>query len=164
MREAIGMQGIMYIIIVLLLLFTGFLCLSINFTSAFKVTDSIVNQINKDEGVDLENIASLLSEVGYTSKGDCCESEADSSDPCGGWQAFSIKTASKATTGTEGNFCIKRVKSSSDNPTIPQMYYYRIKTFYTVEIPLLNRLNLNVQANTSVIYSPEADDLEIFGS
>ena len=143
------MQGIMYIIIVLLLLFTGFLCLSINFTAAFKVSDSIVNQINKDEGIHLENISNVLREAGYSSSGGCGD----------GWTAFRLGQNNIDLTTNEGNYCIKKIAvSDTSNPEIPRRYYYRVKVFYKVDVPLLNRLNLNVQADTMQIYEAKEDE------
>ncbi len=149
MREAIGMQGLMYIIIILLLLFTGFLCLSINFTAAFKVSDAIINQINKDQGIKLENIRKELIEAGYTNQGPC-----DTSDK---WYAVGLNDTNLDTTKTHGNYCIKKIPVYSDTTRdeLPQVYYYRIKVFYKVDVPMLSRLALNVQADTMVIYTPE---------
>ena len=53
MREAIGGTWLFQIVIVFILLFTGFLCLSINRSKAFNVKDQIIQTIQSYNGIDL---------------------------------------------------------------------------------------------------------------
>ena len=63
MREAIGGAWLFQIVILLLLIFTAYFCLSINYTAAYKVNDSVINTIQKDEGVNPDNIKAALQEA-----------------------------------------------------------------------------------------------------
>ena len=51
MREAIGGTWLFQIVIVFILLFTGFLCLSINRSKAFNVKDQIIQTIQSYNGI-----------------------------------------------------------------------------------------------------------------
>ena len=53
MREAIGGTWLFQIVIVFILLFTGFMCLSINRSKAFNVKNQIIETIESYNGIDL---------------------------------------------------------------------------------------------------------------
>lgn len=148
MREAIGGAWLFQIVIVLLLLFTAYLCLSINYTAAYKVTDSVINQIQVDEGVNLSNIQKTLQEAHYTSRGKC--------DITDGWTAMNFNSNSMNDDG-KANYCIKKILVSKATDELPEIYYYRVKTFYNIDVPILSRLNLNVQADSVNIYGAQDD-------
>ncbi len=150
MRESVGGASLFTIVIVLLLLFTGYFCISLNYTAAYKVSDSIINQIVTDEGVNLENLTRVLSEAGYSSSGVCED----------GWTAIKLGTHDSISFSNEGNYCVKRVHVASTNESTPDIYYYRIKVFYRIEVPILSNLNFNVQVDSPNIYTPN-DDITI---
>lgn len=156
MRESIGGAGLFQIVIVLLLLFTAYFCLSINYTAAYKVTDSINNQIKKDEGINPEHISNALQEAHYTSSGKCNDGDKEV-----GWTPF--KLSGKPTIGEddEANYCLKKVLVT-DNTGIelPKVYYYRIKVFYRIEVPIISSFNFNVQADSVNIYSPNENEVD----
>ena len=71
MREAIGGTAIFQIVIFFILLFTGFMCLSINHSKAFNVKNMIINTIERVEKIDLtntENDEAIKEIVGYLKK------------------------------------------------------------------------------------------------
>ena len=152
MRESIGGAGLFQIVIVLLLLFTAYFCLSINYTAAYKVTDSINNQIKKDEGINLDNITNALQEAHYTSSGEC--NDPDRGEV--GWTAFTFNKG--LSNNNVGNYCLKKVSvTANDGNELPQVYYYRIKVFYRIEVPIISSFNFNVQADSANIYSPNEE-------
>ena len=51
MREAIGGTWIFQIVIFFILLFTGYMCMSINHSKAFNVKNTIIKEIERAEGV-----------------------------------------------------------------------------------------------------------------
>ncbi len=82
MREAIGGTWIFQIVIFFILLFTGYMCLSINHSKAFNVKNTIVKAIEREEGVNLSNpdndpaiekIVEYLKETSYRTTGRCPE-------------------------------------------------------------------------------------------
>ena len=155
MRESIGGSWLFQIVIVLILLFTAYLCLSINYTAAYKVSDSIVNQIQVDKGVKVENIKNVLAEVKYTSQGKCNVADGDES-----WTPMSFSGPISNEYSDSANYCLKKVvvrKPSSEHPGI---YYYRIKVFYKLDVPIISRFNFNVQSGTANVFNA-SDDITI---
>ena len=72
MREAIGGTAIFQIVIVFILLFTGFMCLTINRSKAFNVKDKIIQTIQSYNGLTGEarvDIAEYLRESSYRTTG-----------------------------------------------------------------------------------------------
>lgn len=150
MRESVGSASLFTIVIVLLLLFTGYFCVSINYTSAYKVSDSIINTITKDEGLNLEHITEVLALSKYSSSGQCGED----------WTPIKIGHNEIDHTDNVGSYCVKKVHVANNDEGIPDIYYYRVKLFYRIEVPILSILNFNVQVDSSNIYSP-TDDVEV---
>lgn len=144
MREAIGGTQLFAIVIFLLLLFTAYLCISINYTAAYKVTDSVVNTIQKDGGVNTDNIKKTLQEAHYTATGEC--------DIDDGWVGMNFDS-NNMNVNSDANYCIKKVLVSKKSEELPDIYYYRVKTFYNIDVPIISSFNLNVSADTSNIYS-----------
>ncbi len=157
MRESIGSAGLFQIVMVLLLLFTAYFCLSINYTAAYKVTDSINNQIKKDDGINPKEIANVLKEAHYTSSGLCnkCNAAGECEE---GWTPFLLTGDSPMNVNDQANYCIKKIKSTSSSKDLPELYYYKIKVFYNIEVPIINQFNFNIQVNSSNIYTPNETD------
>ena len=152
MRDSIGAVGLIGIVIFLILLFTAYFCVSINYTSAYKVTDSINNVIKKDEGVNVDNIRDVLQEFHYTASGICNETNDDN------WKSF-LLDGSTPMSG-KANYCLKKVKvaKNDEQQNLPDIYYYRIKVFYNIDVPIITNFNFNVKADSANIYSPNESD------
>lgn len=147
MREAIGGTWLFQIVITIILIFTGYLCLSINHSKAFNVKNSIINAIEIEEGADLSNperdpairkIVDNIRNIAYRTTGRC------PSD----YQGFNRdgKLDSRASA-----FCIKKERAYND-ASLPAMYYYRIIVFYQLDLPIFNNaFNFNVKGDTKVI-------------
>ena len=150
------------IVIFFVLLFAGYLCLSINQNKAFAVKNAIV-RITERHGMGVEDAAGLaakstwrseidkeLQDVGYNTRGDCGDEE--------GWVGFDV----------EGNvnpndvfFCIRAIKSTCDsgcedshsNPNT-NLHYFEVKTFYHFNIPIFRTFfNLVVEGTTKPLRS-----------
>ena len=147
MREAIGGTWIFQIVIFFVLLFTGYMCLTINHTKAFNMKDTIVKEIERQEGVALNNPDSdeaIQKIVGYL-------------------KASSYRTTGKCPNGYNGYnrdghidsrnsaFCIAKqnVHSGSD---MPDMAYYRVIVFYQLDLPIFRSVfNFKVSGDTKII-------------
>ncbi len=151
MREATGGAYLWMIVIILIFIFAGYICFSINYTSAEKVTNSVLTQIQNDEGFYPKNVNRVLTEAHYRSQGDCNSDE--------GWQAFNMTNNDSliASTNGKGNYCIKKILASQGSVGVPEIYYYRIKVFYTVDVPLVNAVQFNVKADSVHLYSAKDD-------
>jgi hypothetical protein len=79
-REAIGGTWLFQIVIVFVLLFTGYMCLTINHSKAFNVKNTIINAIERENGINLTNpegdaamdtIKEYLQSQSYRTTGNC---------------------------------------------------------------------------------------------
>ena len=147
MREAIGGTWIFQIVIFFVLLFTGYMCLTINHTKAFNVKDTIVKEIERKEGVDLsspdsdeaiQKIVTYLKSASYRTTGKCPD----------GYMGYNrdghIDSRNSA-------FCLKKqsVHSASD---MPDMAYYRVVVFYQLDLPIFRSVfNFKVTGDTKII-------------
>ncbi len=147
MREAIGGTWIFQIVIFFVLLFTGYMCLTINHTKAFQVKDTIIKEIERKEGVSLNNpdsdeaiqkIVGYLKATSYRTTGKCPD----------GYMGYNrdghIDSRNSA-------FCIakKTIHESSD---MPDMSYYRVLVFYQLDLPIFRSVfNFKVSGDTKII-------------
>lgn len=151
MREAIGGTWIFQIVIFFILLFTGFMCLSINHSKAFNVKDMIVKEIERQEGINLsnpesdeaiQNIVKYLKETSYRTTGTCPsdyigynrDGQLDSRN-----SAFCLRAVSKERVSQFGN-------------ELPIMTYYQIVVFYQLDLPIFSAVfNFRVSGDTRII-------------
>lgn len=148
MKESVGALGLTNIVIVLILLFSGYLCMAINQTKAQGVKNEIVNIVQKHNGFDsdtLREINEYMQSVGYRSKGSCdVEEDGD------GY----TQTGQKS---NKGLFCIKCIPIIPDgydpDGHFPPAAYYKIKVFFSIDFPLLDdAFNFNLKGSTKFLF------------
>ena len=74
MRESVGILSLTNIVILFILVFTGYLCITLNQTKAYNVKNQVISIIQKNGGIDsqaVKEIQEYMSEVGYRSSGKC---------------------------------------------------------------------------------------------
>ncbi len=162
MREAIGGTWLFQIVIVFVLLFSGFMCLTINHSKAFNVKDRIIQTIQSHNGIDVNSqctggggalceIASYLIDSAYRTTGDCQkESQKD------GITYYGFTREGKASTNNAA-FCVAKVISETSNAyssELPSVAYYRVIVFYQLDLPIFHDLfNFRIRGDTRTIYS-----------
>ena len=147
MKSAFGGVGLFMIVIFFIVLFTGYICMSINHTRAFNVKNAVIRIIER-HGTGTKNIDKLasditddvvaeLNEIGYRIESTCKE----------GWYGFEknnrfVEESSKAL------FCIKKIETT--NATLNKsMHYYQVETFYQLDIPIVKTLmRLTIKGDT----------------
>ena len=149
MREAIGGTAIFQIVIFFILLFTGFMCLSINHSKAFNVKNMIINTLERKEKIDLSNtendeaikeIVSYLKKHSYRTTGICPE------DYTG------INREGKVDY-RNSDFCVKQENVAKNSAEFPEMNYYRIVVFYQLDLPIFRSLfEFKVSGDTKIMY------------
>ncbi len=152
MKEAIGGLGLFQIVIVFLALFSGYLCLSVNSSKAYKVKDQIINIIQKHNGVDdnaVEEIQSYLTTVGYRATGQCNADEI-------GYGANGTASYSR-----DALFCVKEIPvhvADSDNIQslqLPDISYYSIRVFFKLDLPVFREVfAYDIGGDTRMMYYP----------
>ena len=74
MKEAVGSLGLTQIVIFFLVLFTGYICISVNTNKAYNVKTEVVDIIQQHNGFDENTLAEIqeyMTKVGYRTTGRC---------------------------------------------------------------------------------------------
>lgn len=153
MREAIGGTVIFQIVIFFILLFTGFICLSINHSKAFNVKNMIINTIERKERLNLSNpqsddgikeIVEYLKKTSYRTTGKCPKDDAN-----GQWYGFNRNGIEDSSNSA---FCIQKVTTQEEGGEFPDMAYYRVVVFYQLDLPIFRSLfEFSVSGDTKIM-------------
>ena len=157
MKESIGGTALFNIVIFFVLLFTGYICISINYTKAFNVANEVVNIIENQGGICTGNdgicynfkmqIQDYFGDVTYHSRGKCDD----------GWIGFD-RQGEIVSSGENASFCVRGIKTL-ETTEIDSEVYYQVKLFYQLDLPIINKIfSLSVDGTTSLIYSPNECD------
>lgn len=153
MKESIGATWIMSIVIVFIIIFSGYLALSINYSKAFRVKDGIIDRLQKHNGPNAESLADIsnyMNEIGYNSKGRC--DDLYSADKYISYIGVSQNISDYQ--GTEKyNYCVQKVYSRGSSE---QMFgaYYKVVVFFSISLPLLDFANFKVSGETVYLQYP----------
>lgn len=163
MREAIGGTWLFNLVIFFVLLFTGYMCLSINYTKAFNVKDKIINELERNGGVKnysnakdyaLSNISEYMREVGYRTTGKCDDKVYD-------YGCNTDGTCLDINDNSRYAFCLKEVKANdtyahANSEEFPYISYYKIQVFYQLDLPVIRQMfNFNIKGDTKLLYKVE---------
>ena len=132
MKESIGTSYLFQIVVVFVLLFTGYLCLSINYARSYAVKNNIVNNIEREKGFNdttRAKISKYLSRVGFKSIGKCPNDYA-AYDANGTYQGD----------GKKGVYCVQKVVTSAKHDDLPEKKYYRVVVFYKLDLPIFGSI------------------------
>jgi len=169
MREAIGGTWLFNLVIFFVLLFTGYMCLSINYSKAFSVKDKIITEIERKGGISnynandevISNILNYMKEVGYRTSGKCKVSNSDNSYDYG---CDINGSCTSPTVGSNYAFCLSEVKASEtfthavpptgDHPgEFIYVSYYKVKVFYQLDLPVIRQMfNFSIKGDTKTLY------------
>ena len=128
MRESIGSTWVLQLIIVFVLLFVGFLTLSLGYSKSFKVKNETLSIIEKYEGLTTDAVKIInnyLTYNNYNAKGKCGDSA---------WYGVSDLSVYNLEVNDSSKtyyYCVKKKNAKSD------MYYYEIKTFFKFNLPVV---------------------------
>lgn len=152
MREAVGSYFLTTIFIIFVVLFTGYMCLSINMNKAYKVKNEIINIIQKNNGLDentLSQIQDFMTKVGYRTTGKC-----DTKDDF----AFGISGNSK--NSDKPVFCAKEMiteyeAQSYTKVQFPKAAYYQVKVFFSIDLPIVRQFfTFGLKGSTKKLFYP----------
>ena len=138
MREAIGGGWIFTLVIIFVVIFSGYLAISVNYSKAFKIKNRIVSIIEEQEGMSAkaeDEIENYLSGMGYMVYGRCAGDETGF--PKESYNSKYLYCVSKKEVGTDVN----------------KKTYYYIRLFFRFDLPVLeNILTFSVKGETDPIY------------
>lgn len=160
MKEAIGGISLFQIVIVFVLLFTGYICLSLNHTKAYNIKNELVNIIKNSEGICTtgqltgenaivcnnfsDQVKDYFVEGGYHNKGKCDDGE----------YGFDREGQPLGPGARNAAFCVEGIKLNSAEG-LPSSVYYTVRVFYQLDLPLFsNVFNLTVKGETGKVYEP----------
>lgn len=158
MKEAVGGFSLFNIVIVFVLVFTGYISLSINYSKAYNVKNEILNIIRNQGGVCTSDTPSLtdncynfteqiidyFKEANYRSTGTCKDN----------WVGFSREGRNLGVNAKNAAFCVNAIKANT-NSELPNALYYQVKVFYQLDLPVINKFfEFSIVGETSRVYSP----------
>ena len=184
MKESINSVPIFNIFTVLIFLFTGYICFSINLSKAYNVKNELVNIIKNQNGVCTEDsaispdancenfsvqIRDYFSDASYNSSGNC------STRTIGGTEVVEVgfdRNGNYMGQNASGAaFCVSAIpiipsSASAGIKEFPAGLYYNVRVFYNLDIPFLNSLNFSITGETTKIYNPNECDgsaVDVYG-
>lgn len=134
MRQSIGMNTQLNIIIIFILIVFALTAASLSYYKAFKVNNAIVNSIEKYEGFNAKSQSEIeknLKTLGYQQGVKNCKSDYSSS-----------KTIKKTTYG----YCVEYVSNLSKGT-----YSYKVTTYMTIDLPIINIIKIPIKTSTDNI-------------
>lgn len=155
MRNAVGSYILFVIVIFFVVLFSGYICISINKAKAFNTKNEIVKAVERyapdiepnivgNSGFS-EDIKRIMSEAGYRNDGKC-----EKNNNVTGY----TKDGGSCSTNGKCAFCIETTAVNSNGAGSGLSgSYYKITTFYHLDLPIISSVfNLKTTGETKVIY------------
>lgn len=149
----------MQLMILFILLFVGFIILTLNYSKTVKVKNEVVSMFEKYEGLNEESIKlvnEFLLASGYAGMGECNKNN----DP-GVYGSIDLHSnhLEKAQNGTRYHYCVKKYKGANIS------YYFQVTVFYKFNLPIFGNTGSyvvkgttgNFQSKDSANYSQSVD-------
>lgn len=139
MKESMGLVPTLSVIIFALVLISGYLAFTINYSKAYKANSKIVNIIQKynnkiDERTQKE-INEYLESINYNAS-------TEYTDKCR-VEHYTVSTGS-----TNKSWCYKIISSEDENDKSKNdvnRVYVKVRTYISIDIPILNRIFPNLE-------------------
>lgn len=149
MKNAFGATLLFQIVIFFVVLFTGYICLSINQAKAFNVKNEVVKAVERN-APKLDNVAftadlrEIMEKEGYRLEGSCNKLD---------WNVPNITGFDRNGNKCISNKCAVCIAEIGSTVAGQEARYYKVATFYQLDLPILNSLfNLNAKGETKLIY------------
>ena len=140
MRDAVGGVFSVQTILIFIVLVSGYLAFSINYTRAFRVKNKIIDSIEQYEG-DIDKVVEEGGDVWCYVKGGCSGKGGVGYEPRDEY-ITKVGTDNGADgCNTDLGFCWKKTSASSDdNGATLERVQYRVYTVIYINIPVINRV------------------------
>ncbi len=147
------MGWIFTICVTFIILFTAYVAISVNYAKAFRIKSYIVSQIEQNSGwAGIEqDIDTYLTAQGYVAYGTCdprIKVDGDETE----WEY--VDDAGVAPNDKHGVCIYKRVVKTGNDDIEAERSYYRVTTFFTFDLPIVNVLipSIRVSGDSQYIY------------
>lgn len=151
MKESIGGSWLFQIAIVFIILFAGYLALSINYSRAFNVKNKLVSIIEEQEGLTdaaIEKINAYLARVGHAVEGACRNEDFKG---YGGKDSFAGR----------GVYCVQKICAEEGqgwNSMGMDLAHYKLEVFFRFDIPILGEVfTFRVEGETKTLFYTSDD-------
>ncbi len=137
MRDAYGGVVSISIVVVFLVLVSGYLAFNVNYTKAFRLKNKVISVLEEYEGAGYDNI------VDGCSEGICKEINSYASQI--GYNVSSINTPNDGRTwhcNKAVGYCVAKADANSSGSTITEKnaYYFDVITQININIPIINKI------------------------
>lgn len=149
MRQTIGGTWLLQLMIVFILLFVGFIILTLNYSKTIKIKNETISMMEKYEGLNEQSIGlvnNYLASSNYKVTGLC--SSDDTSGVYGAYD-LSATTLEQAQAGKKYYYCVKKYKGTNTT------YYYQISLFYKFNLPVIGETSSFVIKGTTTNFQPK---------
>ena len=154
MRESIGGTWLLGFVVLFIVLFSGYLAVSINYTKAFKVKNQIINLIEQNEGFRTSSFANIANASdSELSNSDRTEDQIYQYIKGIGYATTSISEASCNGYGNyyTGGYCVRRICTANG-------VYYKVTSFIKFELPLIwTSFTIPITGETKTIFYDNSD-------
>lgn len=158
MRSTIGGTWLLGLMIVFIMLFVGFIVLTINYSRTVRIKNEMIDMVEKYEGLNSESIElvnNYLRYTGYDVEG-VCVTEGESETGVYGSLDLTGTNLEPAREGVRYYYCIKKYDGANTSN------YYQITIFYKFNLPVIgNTSGFTIKGSTSNFQSnddPEYED------
>ena len=145
MKESIGSTWVLQLVIAFILLFVGFLTLSLGYSKSYKVKNETLSIIEKYEGLNsqsIEIINNYLVYNNYDSMGKCEDSTWY------GVKDLNVTTLEPVVANEKYYYCVKKRIAKNE------MSYYELNTFFKFHLPIVGDFtSFTIEGSTADIYS-----------
>lgn len=164
MKEAIGSSYIFVICLVFIILFTGYIAISVNYNKAFITKDYLVSKIEDtpggyDDGALREDLETYLTSQGYVAEGKCeptiTEKTLDGESITTSWNRVGC-LRQKPNDSNICGACIykKEIDSTAMDDIRTDRSYYKVYTFFKFDLPVVNVLmNFKIGGTTKYVFT-----------
>lgn len=143
MRQSIGGSWLIGLMVLFILLFSGYIILTMDYNKSVRVKNEAISLIEKYEGLNEESITLLnnyLNASGYRTTGTCGEKDG----VYGSVDIFNSSELEETSEGQEYYYCVKKYKGANTS------HYYQITLFYRFTLPVLGNMSqFTIQGSTS---------------
>ena len=156
MRHTIGGTWLLGLMIVFIMLFVGFIVLTINYSRTVKIKNEMIDMIEKYEGLNsssIELVNNYLRYTGYDATGVCLTDENQK----GVYGSLDLDGTmlEPAREGVRYYYCVKKYDGANTSN------YYQITVFYKFNLPVIgNASGFTVKGSTSNFQSNDDSEYE----
>ncbi len=133
MRHTIGGTWLLQLMIVFILLFVGFIILTINYSRTVKIKNELIDMVEKYEGINSESIELVNNYLKYTSYnvvGVCVPEDTEETGVYGA-KDLNSDELEPAKEQEKYYYCIKKYNGANTSN------YYQITVFYKFNLPVI---------------------------